>query len=129
MSNDLRDIDVLIIDDEAPVAKALRRMLQLEGFNVEIAVSAEEGLEKIRESDCSLLICDQHMPDMSGTQLIEKAHQNGWKGKEILLTGLERTPEVEFAEKAGLRVFHKPWNTDELKKMVRESVGINKVES
>ncbi len=123
MTDKARDVDVLIIDDEPTVARALSRMLTLEGFNVETAQTAEEGLELISQKSCSMLICDQNMPEMMGTQLIQEAHDRGFNGKEILMTGMERTPEVEYAEKSGLEVFHKPWDTEQLKKRVRDVIG------
>jgi DNA-binding NtrC family response regulator len=120
MTDQTRDIDILIIDDEPTVASALSRMLRLEGFGVETAQTAKEGLSKIKSQRYSLLICDQNMPEMPGIQLIKKAHEEGFEGREILITGLERTPEVAYAASNGLEVFHKPWNTEILKQKVHE---------
>ncbi len=122
MTDKPREIDVLIIDDEPTVATALSRMLRLEGLTVETAQSADDGLRRVKESGCRVLICDQNMPEMMGTRLLATADENGFRGKKILMTGLERTPEVEYAARSGMEVFHKPWDTEELKSRVQRAL-------
>lgn len=58
---------VLVIDDEPLVRTLFRRSLQSAGFDVVVAESGPEGLEKLRQDpDIRIVLLDLNMPDMDG---------------------------------------------------------------
>ena len=61
---------VLIIDDEAEVGHALRRVLEREGLAVETATGSSEGLSLFEKNRPDLVITDIIMPKMHGIDLI-----------------------------------------------------------
>ncbi len=111
-----RDIDVLIIDDEPAVRTALSRLLRLEGYRVETAESGIKGLQLLRDKDYSVLICDYDMPEMNGGEVFAEAEKMGFHGQQLLLTASE---EFETAGTGDVTVVHKPWEQEELVRLMK----------
>jgi DNA-binding NtrC family response regulator len=63
-------VNILVIDDEPSVLDILRKILQLEGYEVITAANGEEGLELFRQFPCDLVITDMVMPVKDGLQTI-----------------------------------------------------------
>ncbi|HEX5473050.1 MAG TPA: response regulator [Vicinamibacterales bacterium] len=61
---------ILIVDDDRSVVDTFARMLKLEGFNVETALSAEAGLELADSTQPHAIILDMRMPITSGLQFL-----------------------------------------------------------
>src|SRR5438874_146604 len=57
---------VLIIDDEEPIAWALRRAFEREGYRVAVAATAEDGLAKARQHPPDVVFLDVRLPGMDG---------------------------------------------------------------
>lgn len=66
---------ILIIEDEVAIRRVLSRILSEESdtYQVEEAVDGQEGLEKIKNSDYDLVLCDIKMPKMDGVEVLEAA--------------------------------------------------------
>jgi len=67
---------ILIVDDEELIVKSLRRILRREGFDTVIsALSAEQGIKLLEDTrnQFFLIISDQRMPGMSGSEFLEKS--------------------------------------------------------
>jgi len=58
-----------VVDDDAPVRKALSRLLRSAGFHVTAYGSAEEFLRRNQEHDVACLILDLHLPHLGGLEL------------------------------------------------------------
>ncbi len=61
---------ILVIDDEQMSLHLLRKILEGEGYEVQIAVNGQEGVELFRRQPCDLLITDMVMPVKDGLQTI-----------------------------------------------------------
>ncbi|MGG7034603.1 MAG: sigma-54-dependent transcriptional regulator [Flavobacterium sp.] len=66
---------ILIIEDEVAIRRVLSRILSEESdtYQVEEAVDGLEGLEKIKNNDYDLVLCDIKMPKMDGVEVLEAA--------------------------------------------------------
>ena len=64
---------ILIIEDEASIRRVLTKILSEENdtYQVEEAEDGVQGLEKIKNSDYDLVLCDIKMPKMDGEELLE----------------------------------------------------------
>ncbi len=62
---------ILITDDTPENIFSLKRLLELNGFDVDTALSGEEALKKILRNDYSLLILDVQMPGMDGFEVAD----------------------------------------------------------
>jgi DNA-binding response OmpR family regulator len=71
-----REIQVLIVDDEEPIRRSLRRILAREGYRCTTARSAREGRCLLEEISFDLLLCDLIMPEESGFSLVAYAQSD-----------------------------------------------------
>jgi DNA-binding response OmpR family regulator len=62
---------VLWIDDEVDAADAAVRLLALDGFRIDCAVSGSAGLAMARNSTYDAILLDLRLPDMSGLAVLE----------------------------------------------------------
>lgn len=62
---------ILIIDDEAPIRRVLRDILENENYQVDDASNGMEALQLIKEHDFDAVFCDIKMPEMDGIEVLE----------------------------------------------------------
>ncbi len=88
---------IAVVDDEAPIRKALTRLLHSAGFAVEAFPSGVEFMEliKTRRADCVVL--DLHMPVMDGFQVQALLSQAGRPIPVIVVTGHDSPDSRERA--------------------------------
>jgi diguanylate cyclase (GGDEF)-like protein len=113
---------VLVIDDEPLILSSLQRLLRRE-FDVLSAHSGQEGLELLRTHDIHIIISDQRMPGMTGTEFLGHIHGAYPNPISMLLT---RYADIESVIAAintcqVYRYLVKPWSPDELVAAVREA--------
>ncbi|HHI78653.1 MAG TPA: response regulator [Planctomycetes bacterium] len=63
---------ILVVDDEQEEADLLKRLLEGEGYDVDLARNGREALEILRRKRPSLVLLDYEMPEMDGMQVIEE---------------------------------------------------------
>ena len=114
---------ILIVDDDPPVANALGRALR-EQYEVFIANSGEDALAILNENQIAVIITDQRMPGLTGTQLIEKAKELSPNSVGILISGYTDVPAMIDAINIGqFRGYvPKPFDLDRLRHVVENSV-------
>ncbi len=62
---------ILIIDDEAPIRRVLREILENESYQVDDAATGMDALQLIKEHDFDAVFCDIKMPEMDGIEVLE----------------------------------------------------------
>ena len=77
---------ILIIDDQAPIRRVLRDILENENYQVEDADSGPEALRLIKEQDFDAIFCDIKMPEMDGMEVLE-AIKNESDTPVIMISG------------------------------------------
>ena len=77
---------VLVVEDEAKVAAAVRRGLEAEGFAVDVAGNGDDGRWMAEENDYDILILDIMLPQMSGTELCAQLRAIGDWTPILMLT-------------------------------------------
>jgi response regulator RpfG family c-di-GMP phosphodiesterase len=111
---------VLLVDDEAHILSALRRVLRREPYELLTAGSPQEALALLAERAVDVVVSDQKMPGASGVAFLREVAARHPRAKRILLTGWpEETPQ---REREGARldaVLLKPWDEAELKDTLR----------
>ena len=64
---------ILIIDDEAAIRESLQTLLEMEGYQVETAATAQQGLICIGEHAFDLVLLDLALPDRNGIDLLQSS--------------------------------------------------------
>ncbi|OEU72781.1 MAG: hypothetical protein BA864_08550, partial [Desulfuromonadales bacterium C00003093] len=117
---------LLFVDDEESITKALYRIFRRQGYEIHTASSGQEGLKALKEDKrpFSLIISDQRMPGMTGSQFLEKAKKIFPESIRILLTGYSDMDAIVDAINRGEihRYITKPWNDDDLLIQIRQSL-------
>ena len=120
---------ILCVDDEQDVVDTLFDTF-MEIYNVKTAISGEEALKIFDEEDISLVISDQRMPEMEGTELLAKINEKKPICKKVLLTGYADINAAIDAINLGSvdRYFSKPWDDEELTKAVEDLLAMYKTD-
>ncbi len=79
--------EILIIDDEKAIRKALTEILSAEGYKTEEAGDGEEGLKKFREKPYDVVLCDIKMPKLDGIEFLQKATESNSDVPVIMISG------------------------------------------
>jgi response regulator RpfG family c-di-GMP phosphodiesterase len=86
---------VLIVDDDAETLSALRRALRSESYNLLSTDDPFVALEWVKSREIGLVITDEFMPAMLGTELLEAVRSSSPGTATVLLTGYPK-PAVMF---------------------------------
>jgi DNA-binding NtrC family response regulator len=121
---------VLIIDDEAAIRESLETLLELEGYSVESAATADQGLARIGERPFDLVLLDLALPDRNGIDLLAELHVHDPQLSVIMITAYGTVENAVKAMQAGATNFvQKPWDNEKLLADVRIAVGRHRTEA
>src|SRR3989440_3807940 len=70
--NPLQAGSVLIVDDEAEIRESLQTLLEMEGFEVETAVSGEDGVAQMAGRPFDLVLLDLTLPGRNGMEILSE---------------------------------------------------------
>jgi DNA-binding response OmpR family regulator len=91
--------NVLVVEDDAAMAIALRDGLEYEGYQVSLATDGESGLRRAEQGDLDLILLDVMLPKMSGVSVCQQLRSCGSAVPIIMLTA--RSQELDKVQ--GLR--------------------------
>jgi len=116
---------ILVIDDEDSVRKILYQMLKAKGYEVVVASSGEEGIERFKEEHFDLVFTDLGMPRMSGWEVGKALKRIDPKIPVALITGWGVELNKEKMKESGIDlVVSKPFNFDQVVRLVSEAMEL-----
>jgi two-component system response regulator HydG len=120
---------VLVVDDDAVGRYTLRGLLEDEGLEVEEAADGQLALELLASREFELILSDLRMPRVDGMEFLRRTQALVPVPRVILLTahGSERHA-VEAMKLGALDYFRKPFEVEEVLKVVRRSIATLKLE-
>jgi DNA-binding NtrC family response regulator len=111
---------VLVVDDDASSISALRRALRNEPYEILATDDPFQALDWLRTRSVDVVIADEFMPAMRGTELLEAATRWAPKSAKVVLTGYPAAAAAGPAGKNGANlVIQKPWEDELLRRSVR----------
>jgi two-component system response regulator MprA len=111
---------ILVVDDERAVRESLRRALELEGYDVELAGDGLEGLTRVEDSQPDVLILDVLMPGMDGLEMCRRLRRGGNRLPVLMLTARDAVENRVAGLDAGADDYvTKPFALEELLARVR----------
>lgn len=116
---------VLIVDDEVNVLSAIQRLLRNEFYDVLVANSGEEALAMLFDRPVDLIISDQRMPGMTGSELLAKVKDKHPDTLRMILTGYQDISAAIAAinEGGAYQFLQKPWEDESLKLHIRQALA------
>lgn len=118
---------VLCVDDEPNILRSLTWLLQKD-FDVKTAASGQDGLALVRANDFDVIISDQRMPGMMGSEFLREVRKLSPRSIRMLLTGYSDLQAIlrSVNDSEVFRFINKPWKIDELPALVAEAAHIAK---
>jgi DNA-binding NtrC family response regulator len=115
--------NILIVDDEVDLRRAIAEILQTEGYEVQEAPSAEAALDLLRGNPFDILIADMKLPGMSGNTLLQAALGIYPEIVGIIITGYGTIESAVQAMKNGAYDYiSKPFQLVEIVLLVRQAL-------
>jgi len=112
---------LLLVDDETHILATLQRMFRQDGYNILCAGSAAEGFELLALHEVHVILCDQRMPVMSGTDFLDRVKEMYPDTLRIILSGYTELASIMDAINRGAiyRFYTKPWDNKVLRENIR----------
>jgi two-component system response regulator ResD len=88
---------ILVVDDDKSILRTFTRILQKSGYEIEVAETGKEAIEKAENRHYDLALVDIRLPDMDGTDLLARLKKQLQHTVKIMITGF---PSLETGVKA-----------------------------
>ncbi len=88
---------IIVIDDDKSILRTFTRILQKVGYEIDVAETGKEAIEKVEGRQYDLALVDIRLPDMDGTELLAKLKKQLQNTIKIMITGF---PSLETGVKA-----------------------------
>ncbi|MEX6504435.1 EAL domain-containing protein [Pseudomonas zhanjiangensis] len=114
---------LLLLDDEENIMRALTRVLRPEGYRILTANNAQDAFALLAKSDVHVIISDQRMPEMSGTEFFSRVKSLYPQTIRIVLSGYTDLKSVTDAINQGAiyKFLTKPWDDMQLRATVAQA--------
>jgi len=111
---------VLFVDDEVNILSSIKRTLRREGYDILTASSADEGFSLLAKYPIQVVVSDQRMPEMNGTEFLARVKSLYPETVRIVLSGYSEITTVTDAINKGAvyRFMLKPWEEEALKEEI-----------
>ncbi len=114
---------ILVVDDERIVCESCQRILEEEGYEVEIALGGQEAFEKMKENPFDIVITDLKMPTIDGMDVLRHFRKEYSEAIIIMITGFSTVETAVEAMKLGaFDYIPKPFTPDEVSIVVKKAL-------
>lgn len=117
---------ILFVDDEARITRALKALFR--DHEVYATNDPREAAKLAAEHDVDVIVCDQRMPQMTGTECLREVRRAAPRAMRILLTGYSDLKAVLASVNEGevFRFVNKPWDNKELREVTLLAAQISR---
>lgn len=114
---------LLLLDDEANIIRALTRILRRDGYRILSTTSVQEAFSLLAENEVQVIISDQRMPEMSGTEFFSQVKAIHPDTVRIVLSGYTDLKSVTDAinEGAIYKFLTKPWDDRQIREHIQQA--------
>ncbi len=114
---------VLVIDDEAIVRVSCQRVLEPEGFEVDVTARGDEALEMMQSKQYDVVLTDLKMPDMDGLEVLKEIKKRWPEVQVIIITGYGTISTAVQAIKLGAYDYiEKPFTPEDILNVVKKAL-------
>ena len=111
--------DILLIDDDQELGDLLTDFLRREGFELQVAHTANQGLERVRASHPQLVLLDLMLPDRDGFEVLHELRRGGGPPVIMLTAKGEEVDRIVGLEMGADDYLPKPFNPRELSARIK----------
>jgi DNA-binding NtrC family response regulator len=124
----MAEVRILVVDDEYLIRWTLQQNLEKEGYEVFLAETGEEALEKVKEGAPDLVLLDIKLPGMDGYQVLEKALKIDEGIIPIMITAFDEVDKVVRAMRLGaFDYITKPFDFSKVYLSIQKALGASQL--
>lgn len=114
---------LLLVDDDASILAALKRLLRRENYRILTATTSEDALALLAAHQVGVIVVDQRIPGISGTELLARVRSMHPRTVRMVLSGYTALDSLTEAINRGeiFKFLTKPWEDPDLLQAVREA--------
>jgi two-component system nitrogen regulation response regulator NtrX len=117
---------ILIIDDERAIRRALKEILEFEGFDIDEAENGKEGLDKAKSGSYEIIFCDIKMPLMDGMEVLDELLKSKVETPLIMISGHGNIDTaVQAIKKGAFDFIEKPLDLNRILVTIRNAKDKN----
>jgi len=121
--NELKEVKTLLVDDDEFIRDSLKIAFTTKGCSMRVAVTAEEGLQAIKEEQFDIIISDFRLPGMNGLDFLKLASVTHPQAVNILITAYRDEHLFSEAIRMGITEFiDKPFSVKALAELLTVSL-------
>ena len=121
--NLLKDIEILVADDEPILRGAIRFELEMEGAIVSEASSGQEAFKLIKENNFKVVLSDVKMSGVDGVELLDNIKKlDSFKPIVMLITGFSELNSDDALKKGCSGFISKPFDPEELVQQISNAL-------
>lgn len=114
---------ILVIDDERSIRNTLKDILEYEKYEVDLAEDGPKGLEKIKNGEFDVVLCDIKMPGMDGIEVLDKLSEISADLPVVMISGHGNIDTaVEAIKKGAFDFIEKPLDLNRLLITIRNAM-------
>lgn len=114
---------ILVVDDDKSILGSFKIILEAEGYDVDTAETGRAAIERSKTGYYNLTLLDIKLPDMDGTKLLTKLHNNVPKMMKVMVTGHASLDNAVISLNLGADAYvTKPVNPEDLLKVVDDKL-------
>lgn len=120
---------LLLVDDEENILSALKRLLRTEGYEILTANGGEAGLDLLAKHNVDVIVSDQRMPGMAGTEFLRRAKELHPDTIRMVLSGYAELEAITSAINDGAiyKFLSKPWEAEQLCAHIAEAFDLKEL--
>ena len=114
---------ILIVDDDESIRKTMKAILEDEGYQVDLAASGKEAVQRTNDTAYNLALIDIRLPDMEGINLLTAMKETTPKMVKIIMTGYPSLQNaIEAVNRDADAYVLKPFDVDKVLQTIREQL-------
>ncbi|QGY43267.1 response regulator [Maribellus comscasis] len=114
---------ILVIDDERSIRNTLKDILEYEKYEVDLAEDGNKGIEKVRNTEYDIVLCDIKMPGLDGIEVLERMNVLAPDTPVVMISGHGNIDTaVESIKKGAFDYIEKPLDLNRLLITIRNAM-------
>jgi DNA-binding response OmpR family regulator len=113
---------ILVVEDNKDLAEAIADLLDIHGFEVDIALNSSDALKMYKKDTYDMVLMDIMLPDKNGIDSFIEIRKTNPRAKVAVMTGYKDRKLISKARENGVNnIFYKPFNVPKLLNIINNS--------